>query len=52
MQLGNKKIFIKYNSPIKTVETMKISLRLSNIFVFANDLKVMFNRYGDAPGGE
>ena len=52
MQLGNKMIFIKYNSPIKTGETMKITLRLSNSFGFANDLKVMFNRYGEAPGGE
>lgn len=52
MQLGNKMLFIEYNSPIKTGETMKITLRMSNSFGFANDLKVMFNRYGEAPGGE
>ncbi len=52
MQLGNKMIFIEYNSPLKTGETMKITLRISNSFGFVNDAKVMFNRFGEAPGGE
>lgn len=52
MKQSNKKISIKYNSPIKTGEKMEIKIRMSNELGFANDLKVMFNRYGEEPGEE
>lgn len=52
MKKSNTKIFVEYNSPIKTGERMKIRLRLSNNLGFANDLKVLFNRHGEEPGGE
>lgn len=48
----NKKIFVDYDSPVKLANKCHISLRISNEFGYVNDVKAMFNRNGEKPGGE
>lgn len=50
--INSKKIVVSYQSPLRTEEEMEISLRIANEFGYANDVKVLFNRYGEPPGTE
>lgn len=47
-----KGMYLEYNSPVKIGEKMKITLRISNDYGFVSEVKALFNRYGEKPGGE
>jgi len=49
---NDKKIFVDYDSPIKMVDKMHISLRIPNELGFVNDTMALFNRNGELPGSE
>lgn len=48
----NKKIFVDYDSPVKLADKCHISLRMANSLGYVNDVKAIFNRNGEKPGGE
>ncbi len=48
----NKKIFVDYDSPVKLADKCHISLRMANSLGYVNDVKAIFNRNGEMPGGE
>ena len=47
-----KGIYLNYNTPVKSGEKLKITLRIKNDYGFASDVRVLFNRYGQKPGEE
>lgn len=47
-----KGIYLTYNSPVKTGETLKIKLRIDNKYGFISEAKVLFNLNGQEPGKE
>lgn len=48
----NKRIFVDYDSPIKLSDKCHISFRIPNELGYVNDVRAIFNRHGEKPGGE